>query len=920
MQNLRLGLKRWRRSVPEVLITLFVALILALAPLATLAAQELVKASLSDNWRGSYDLLVLAPDSPLVQTLDDATLIDPNFAALSSPAITSEQVGQVADLEAVELAAPIGFLGKVDAPREYPTLQLPVSYLYENPVSILSAQLSYRIDDGVAPRYSAGTTIYWRIDARGWNGEPEYKEQGDTTLRVDFDGLRGLSWDVDDDVFSLFLPVPPTATTTVTAIDPVAEAQLLGEAAPDTLERLTAFEDAVRPLLTDEGNYITPLDQLDVYDSRLQEIAQRFPTFFETSAGRTHYGRTSGVFTPVLTATGVYPPMLVSGEVSQIEVEDAGADSWLPQATAAEQTPLFEIDRDISGDIAPFGESSYPFSAPGVQPKHLHGLPGGVSGTGISVLSLHQATEPTTDRTERPSNIIDSASLPRVAAQGYRRSIAFNTLETIIDGTAAGQTSTYRNDVPSSDLEIQNVTTGPGTAAPFVVGTFDPAVITQEAADSSAPLGAYDPTRAIRVSDGLGNPIEPQELAPNLTGLGLVAQPATVLTTLDGARHMGVAEPVTAIRVRVSGINDYSDESVARLQGVIRQVEGLGLNAYMVAGASQQDTRVWVDSYAFGVPEERQFQEVAPLGAVDLQFTALGVAGELVAELASLSDGLSGAALFTTLGALLALTLVRRSSRQAEMALLATQGVGRGGRLTYLLSEALPTLTVLVVGAGATVLAQGFTAMGQLTALSCLLTAGLLVAVLSATALGSRTGSLVFSPIVNRLVSFFPLGALMPLVLALLALLVTSSAVRIPATVRALDSTVLGRAVLGQTLPVFIAFLVLAVLAAVALVSASWSAQLPALTASARLLWEQGLDPVALRTRALWQWGRLVGASALFTALGWIILGALGTWQGAPNWTLVAALGLTLVLGLPLALLYLRQVAGLMRPAGSNQK
>lgn len=932
MFNLRLGLKRWRRSSPEVLITLFIALVLVISPLAAVAAQQLVKASVSDHWRGAYDVLVLAPDSPAVQSINGVPVIEPNYAAISSPAITADQVEQVAALDAVELAAPIGFLGRTDTQYEYAAVQLPESYLRENPLSVLAVDITYSLNDGLSQRYSSDNTLYWRIDARNWNGQPEYMEQDDTTLTVDFGGARGLSWVVQEGVFSVFLPNPPTPATVLAAVDPAAEAQLLGEKAPDALKELTAFEEAVRPLLNAEGRFATPLEELALEDPRLQKIEQAYPTFPESGAGRARYGW-EAVFTPVITATGVYPPFRADGRVSQIQLDDLETDNWLTQAMVAERNHLFEIDRELSGDIKPFGESSYPLAAPGLEPQTTYGLPGGIQGTGISPLTVSPATAQGTGASPTEGSI-DSATLPRVVAQGFRKSVSSNSFETIVDGTVAGQTSAYRNTNSDSALRIQNILTGPGTAAPFVVGTYNPEAISQHDSDTPAPLGAYATDRALRVSDGHGKMTTPQELPYPLTGLGLAAMPATAITTLNGARTMGIEEPVTAIRVRVSGVDRYDDDSIAKLHEVVHQIEGLGLSAHIVAGASPQDTRVWVDSYAFGVEGPRDPQKVALLGAVDLTFIALGVAGDLVATLSNLADGLSVSALTTTLGALLALALVRHRSRQQEMALLAAQGVGASARLAYLLAEAAPTLLVLFLGAAITfVMRNGSTGAIQVTPLACSVTALLLIVALASSALPSpRQGSSRPSHRSRFVKSWagtgklrhtlFPLGALMPLAIALVAVLVASSALHIPETMHALGTTALGKTVAEQTLPTFIALILLAVGAALALIAASWATQLPALAAASRLLWEQGYSPGKLRTRALGQWARLAAATMLLAALGWQAL----TWQMAGRltgpelsaWATVAVALLAGALTLPIALLYVRHIAAIRRPARSS--
>lgn len=913
MSMLFLGLKRWLRSAPEVLITLLLICTIAVVPLASSTARMLVRDAVSNHWRGTYDILVLGQDSPVVREREGKTYIEPNYAVLTSPPISQNQVEELARLPEVEVSAPIGFIGRMADSRENVSIQIPVEYLRKNPLVVMRADYTIGADDGLLERRASNGSMYWRIDARNWDGQPANGAMQNPTLRVDTSSLaQGNIWSLQQDYLGIALGVGPNIATLLTAVDPVAEAQLLGQNAPEGLEKLTAFESVIDTVYAD-NDYTVPLDQLTGEEPWLEEItnlAPQFPGSYATRGYFTHQAR----FVPVLFAENVYPRTRMVAQVETVEVQNPESDEWLAESLAAEGQELATFNHEVTDNVRPLGHSDFALVLGDTgQTDSRYLVPANSPrGTGRSTLSSltfgAEATLP-----ENTAEYLDTQSLPQVELQGIAKADPQNSLEGSPDGALAGQSTVYRQtDFYDSDLNIGASAAENGNSAPVLVGGYDPSSIT-EAHGHSSPLGAYSTLGATRVTDGSGDIITPQPLAPTFTGRGLVAQPATALTSLAAAKHMGVENPVTAVRLRLSNLDEYTEENISRLQSTVQQVESLGLSAYIVAGASTAYEQAWVGSYAYGTDQFRGFQQVAPLGAVELPYTELGVAGNIVAQLAGLTEFLVLTSFLLGLGSLLALLALNFRVQRDNIVTLHAQGFTVVERWGYLLAERAPTLAVLVGGACASAWLDP--AYGGYVLAGTVLTAVIMVCLLGVIA--SRAKPVL--PSNHRLNRIFPLGLMMPLALALIAVILIASYAAVPAVLARVEVTELGQRVSEQTLPVFIGLMALSFLTVTVLVSSAWSAGLAERISALRILWEQGHTRALLMGKVLKEWLLALAVSLLASAvlyLGFINLGGgiPGVGQGE-ELPLVWLLLVVVLFALPLLTLYVHAIRVVTRGA-----
>ncbi|RLP83309.1 hypothetical protein D9V34_08795 [Mycetocola lacteus] len=666
------GIRRWSRRRAEVWAVLCLAAALLCQPLTAGVGLAALQDAVDENWRGSYDILVRAPAEDHFS--GGPTLLDPNFANTSAPAIAPERVARVAEIDGVEISAPIGFLGRMGDVRDFPIIQIPASLLRENPVRTIRLTWTATTNDGLGPRIADARSATLTIDARAWDGQSEVGPSADT-IAVSGDVPAEVT--LSGETLRLGIWPLPSVASTVFAVDPDAERRLLGDRAPAAL---TALADADAALAaTDENSSPASgelLANLGPESPTRQALEALVPELRNTPALRGQYGADAPI-APVVVARDALPELALR----------VGFELGTHGDTDTEFTSVGEATVDAAAALTPFAGSGIVIPWPGTDARipTTYVQPTAVTGVGATVLS------PAPSHIQPPDPDLPAATLE---PQGFIRSLPLDSRQQP-DGLTPGQTQTFRSDQPPSALRVGSAGST-RLGAPLIVGEYRNAQIVTGKEDA-APLGAYDPVRATRVSDARGNPITPTPLEPVLSGLGIVAQPATALTSLRGAHALGVEAPVTAIRVRVAGAETYSAESLARIDRVAAAIQDLGLEAFIVAGSSRQRVQVWVPDYAFGVTEPQDRQQVSPLGWVEVEALSLNVAQSTVSTLTSLARSIGIGAVLVTLLMLPVLGMVQVRANRRTNAVLTVAGFTRARRARWFAAEGVPVLTAVAL-------------------------------------------------------------------------------------------------------------------------------------------------------------------------------------------------------------------------------
>ena len=239
------------------------------------------------------------------------------------------------------------------------------------------------------------------------------------------------------------------------------------------------------------------------------------------------------------------------------------------------------------------------------------------------------------------------------------------------------------------------------------------------------PLGGYSPVGARLVAGPDGTPLPtPIELKPSMSGLGLVNAASTMLAPIGLADvllpDLG-DQVVSAVRVRVAGVDAFAPDALARIAEVRQQIADLGFTATMVAGSSPSPQQVQVLAYAFGVTEAGQAQRVGPLGVIEQYWSELGAAarvGDAVATTTALALAVGLIAAVLLLGAAEVVSVPRR---RRDAAVLSLAGWTRPRIVRWFGAEELVVFVVIAAaGLGAWWLAsdRDLTRQGAFAALA----------------------------------------------------------------------------------------------------------------------------------------------------------------------------------------------------------
>jgi putative ABC transport system permease protein len=172
-------------------------------------------------------------------------------------------------------------------------------------------------------------------------------------------------------------------------------------------------------------------------------------------------------------------------------------------------------------------------------------------------------------------------------------------------------------------------------------GAFDISYIPEPDDVNRVPLETYFPPIAILRYDESGNPVEPRVLYPTLNPAGYVQPPPLVLTTLEAAYVLREEDAISAIRVRVAGIDELTPAAQRKIETIAGEIVRLtGLDVDIMVGSSP--TRILVHVPGIGYVEEQwiqknvtaTYQERVQTGHLILLAALLGIGGLFVLDLA----------------------------------------------------------------------------------------------------------------------------------------------------------------------------------------------------------------------------------------------------------------------------------------------
>lgn len=214
------------------------------------------------------------------------------------------------------------------------------------------------------------------------------------------------------------------------------------------------------------------------------------------------------------------------------------------------------------------------------------------------------------------------------------------------------------------------------------IGVFDPGKLDM-ARDplTDLPMETYFPARADWVIDANDEPVNPvKEMLPLNNDRGFLTRPPLVLTTLEAAAAILGDEPISAIRVNVSGVDELNEASEAKLQAVAKEIEEMtGLITDVTLGSSPQMALTYLPG----------LKEGEALGWVQQPWVRLGSSFTIFEETKMGMGGVIASVILVAILYVFTSNVIMLYARKKEFAVLLSLGWGPRQLSRLLLIEAI---------------------------------------------------------------------------------------------------------------------------------------------------------------------------------------------------------------------------------------
>ncbi|MGV8049179.1 MAG: FtsX-like permease family protein [Anaerolineaceae bacterium] len=517
-------------------------------------SNESVTQDLQDSWRTSYDILVRPKNADAFLDVSGQRLIEPNFLSGQPGGITRAQYETIQAIEGVEVAAPIAMIGYL--PMGFLTFSDTISGDPEAPWVVYKDVKSVSVTDNV--RTYEGSQITYTIQDRvesiggSQNGLVFVTESGESISVPNFMSVEAnngiqvramgkeLLTDRNGEVhFTHGFNSQIDLYLLIAGIDPESENALVG------------LEDAITA-----GRYLEDQDQPNVGD---------FTWGIPVIANQNLYRKIS-------VESNTFRVMLPEDEHLAAKLHENGLNYLLALPEEALQLT------DIPSITDFYSQSLLTFI-------NVAGCIGS-SGEQSDVLALPS-----------PVNYRQLDSF-----QGYdlvleAQPVGLSTISAFKEVQLSQPEVSYRipNTVP---LRIRAPERGHYELCFLPVGAFNLGDLPSSSL-SEVPMETYSLPYAVLQYDLAGNAVNPTQIVPTNNYSGYLADTPALLMNLDTAEFVSRREDfISAIRVRVSGIEAIGEESQKRIEAVAEEIRAqTGLQVDITLGSSPQNVLVKVPGY-----------------------------------------------------------------------------------------------------------------------------------------------------------------------------------------------------------------------------------------------------------------------------------------------------------------------------------
>lgn len=551
---------------------------------ATTTSRLRVEGLVEGTGRPAYDLLI-RPQGARSADEDAHRVVRANALSGQYGGITEDDLRAVTDIPGVEVAAPIAMIGyvntqlytdfdltaAVDRGRDRQILRVDPTYLADQGLSSARGPASYLyvtthpllFTDRMGPSWTPADGYTYgggvRPPKNGCNGwvtaleaEPDgsylaicgqlRSTYGAGATDLDFADLTPLQL-LPDGQFRSFNSTGTRALITLNWSMPL----LLTAIDPVAEDRLVGLRGAVT-----SGAYPAPTDGTGA-DTRgnvtIPALAAARPAI--EGALRADFSRVDLAALPVTRTIEELDDALNRAPAQPLGCDEHDATTAYQQAmaTAIDEPRFAELDNLIR--TGPVEYSTGP------------------SGT------LQPVAVPPDLRVYQDSNVRGSAVSWQVGDMSFRRTTLL--------------TYSNKDNVPGVKL----------------VGTYDSSRLTRFDNLTQVPLETYQQTSTVAADKRSADLLGGKDLSPDGNPAGYLLGPATMLTTIKAARDYlgGPPDLISAIRVRVAGVDHYSKVNAERVRLVAERIAAAGLDVDITFGASLMPQTVTLPAGGYGRPE-----------------------------------------------------------------------------------------------------------------------------------------------------------------------------------------------------------------------------------------------------------------------------------------------------------------------------
>jgi len=607
---------------------------------------------ISQNWRPTYDLVVLPPQAKLPSD----PRVPSDLLAGYGGGISMQQYEQIKSLPGIEVAAPIAYVGYIHMPA-------PTIYFSNHSYPTGYYQLDWTLTAFNGQRQiveTHDTYIFYLISSNDTTGpvNDSPDQQPPDILRTSLaEQLDEIQTETGDQPAAM--STPDVGTFLLAGIDPAAENQLVHLDQSIRRGRMLTGQDTVHLDKSIPGNpwYNPYLHKAVPYVQIPMLIHRSLPGQIALNAKLTLLY--NGPMTPdqIVAKGGIAylqqrsdKHILFQGTVPMVQNDPqrfSGASllwnghTWQVIKTSSSKGIAPSYNLDLSSASAPAGLSYRSVKAPDGSLAYTL-LPKGTQGNEVTFRDLTSLHTLKSDSSENPSG-------PDIYYE-------YEAIGEFTDNGLAAQINNPLNWLPENTYTV-----------PPVVLRYD----------------------------AQGHPVKPITLLPTTNLAGYVIQPPLALTTIDAASKLVGNHSISAIRVRVAGVVTPNQESWKHIQQVAQEIrQQTGLQVVVTLGSSPQPTLVYVPGIHVG--EFDATQTIAPIGWVEERWIHIGVGLSYLSQLGSTRLLLLGAVLAVCLGYLAVAFSALVSSQRREFAILNVLGWRPWQPIRLFLAQAL----ILAIGGG----------------------------------------------------------------------------------------------------------------------------------------------------------------------------------------------------------------------------